>query len=884
MRRLRATLIRLKAFLSRDDRSSRAFDAELESHLQLHTDDNIRAGMAPDEARRQAILKLGGIDRTRQAYRDQASAPILEHIVQDLQFALRHLVKAPGFTVTAVVTLALGFGAALAIYAFVDAALVEPLPYRDPSRLVEVTERSPQVAHANMSHPDYLDWKRQQTVFSGFDFHNGRRFSLGTPGGVVPVRGARVSPGFFKTLGVLPAAGRDFRDGDDVVNGPELALISDAAWHTYFGGRSDIVGRSVTLDGASCTILGILPASFHFALRGGAEFWVPFRAAGPCETNRSCHNLLGVARLKDGVSIEDARAEMVAIAARLEREYPGSNKGQTALVGPLAAEIVGDIKPMLLLLLGGAGLLLAIACVNVVSLLLVRSEGRKRELAVRSTLGASNGRLIRQFVTEAFVLVVLGAGSGIVAAVGGIRLLFGLMSEDMRIRMPFLAGVGINWRVCAVAAALSAVALLIFTMAPALRVRVGELRDGLTEGSRGSSGNAWRRLGFKLVVFELATAMVLLVGAGLLGQSLYRLLNVDLGFDPDALVTLQVAAPVPRLQEKEAAHQLDVQVVERVGQLPGVRSVALVDLLPVTYNGNTDWIRFVGRPYSGEHNEVLQRTISAAYFATVGARIARGRAFTDADRLGAPRVAVINKALARKYFPNEDPIGKRVGNSDLAPDSLKEIVGVVEDIHEGTLSSENWPAVYYAMEQDPTSFFAIVARTSAGTEQAVLPAVSPAVRAIDPDVITSAPAVMRQRIEDSPAAYLQRSSTWLVGGFAALALLMGVIGLYGVIAYSVSQRTREIGLRLALGAERRMVYELILGEAGRLVLAGLVIGAGASVAAGVLMRTLLFGTEPWDVPTLAGVAGVLAVAALVASFIPARRAASVDPIEALRTE
>jgi macrolide transport system ATP-binding/permease protein len=884
MRRLRAALARLTSFLSRDDRSSRAFEAELESHLQLHVDDNIRAGMTPVEARRQAILKLGGVDRTRQAYREQAGVPVLEHLVQDLQFAIRHLVKAPGFAMTATVTMALGFGAALAIYAFVDAALIAPLPYRDPSRLVEVTERSPQVAHANLSHPDYLDWKRQQTVFTGFDFHNGRPFSLGTTGGVVPVHGARVSPGFFKTLGVVPAAGRDFRDGDDVVNGPELAVISDAAWHTYFGGRPDIVGHSVTLDGAPCTIVGVLPASFHFALRGGVEFWVPFRAAGPCETNRSCHNLLGVARLRDGVSIEDARAEMTAIAARLEREYPGSNKGQTALVGPLAAQIVGDIRPILLLLLSGAGLLLAIACINVVSLLLARSEGRKRELAVRSTLGASNGRLIRQFVTEAFVLVVLGVGGGIAAAVGGIRLLFGLMSEDMRVRMPFLAGVGINWRVAGVAVVLAAAALLIFTVAPALRVRVGELRDGLTEGSRGSSGSAWRRLGFKLVVFELATAMVLLVSAGLLGQSLYRLLNVDLGFDPEALVTMQVAAPVPRLQDKDAAHRLDVQVVERVRRLPGVRSVALVDLLPVSYNGNTDWIRFVGRPYSGEHNEVNERTVSGSYFATVGARIVRGRAFTDADRLGTPRVTVINEALVRKYFPNEDPIGKRFGNDDLAPDSLKEIVGVVEDIREGALNSEIWPAVYYAMDQDPMSFFSIVARTSSGTEQAVLPAVSPAVRAIDPDVITSPPAVMRQRIEDSPVAYLQRSSAWLVGGFATLALLLGVIGLYGVIAYSVSQRTREIGLRLALGAERRTVYELILGEAGRLVLAGLAIGAAASVAAGVLMRTLLFGTDPWDVPTLIGVAVVLGIAALVASFIPARRAASVNPIEALRME
>ncbi len=292
----------------------------------------------------------------------------------------------------------------------------------------------------------------------------------------------------------------------------------------------------------------------------------------------------------------------------------------------------------------------------------------------------------------------------------------------------------------------------------------------------------------------------------------------------------------------------------------------------------------MGRPYNGEHNEVNQRDVSAAYFATVGARIVRGRGITDRDRLGTPKVVVINEALARKYFPNEDPVGKQFGNSTLAPDSLKEIIGIVEDIHEGALNADIWPAVYYALDQDPTPFVAVVARTSAGSEQAALAALAPAIRAIDPDVVTLSPLVMRQRIQDSPAAYLQRSSAWLVGGFAGMAALLGVIGLYGVIAYSVSQRTREIGLRLALGAERRTVYELILGEAGRLIAAGLVIGAAASVAAGVLMRTLLFGTEPWDVPTLIGVAAVLGIAALVASFIPARRAASVNPIEALRTE
>jgi len=611
---------------------------------------------------------------------------------------------------------------------------------------------------------------------------------------------------------------------------------------------------------------------------------VPFRAVGQCETNRSCHNLLGVARLKDGVNIDDARAQMSGIAARLEREYPDSNRDQSALVGPLSAQIVGDIRPVLLLLLSGAALLLAIACVNVVSLLLVRSEGRKRELAVRSTLGASNGRLIRQFVTEAFVLVALGVGGGLVAAAGAIRLLFGLMSEDLRDRMPFLEAVGLNWRVVSVAVLLALGAMLMFTLAPAVRVRFSELREGLAEGSRGSSGNAWRRLGFKLVVFELATAMVMLVGAGLLGQSLYRLLHVDLGFDPEALVTILVAAPNPRFQAPDAAHRLDVQLVERVMQVPGIRSAGLVDLLPVTYNGNTDWIRFVGRPYSGEHNEVNQRYIGATYFATVGARIVRGRGITDRDRLGTPKVVVINEALARKYFPTEDPLGKQFGNSTLAPDSLKEIIGIVEDIHEGALNADIWPAVYYALDQDPSPFVAVVARTSAGSEQAALAALAPAIRAIDPDVVTLSPLVMRQRIQDSPAAYLQRSSAWLVGGFAGMALLLGVIGLYGVIAYSVSQRTREFGIRLALGEEPGHTRRSVVLGGMRLVGVSMALGLTAALVLARLLRGQLYQVAPGDPLTFAGIAALLALVALLACYVPARRATRVDPALALRSE
>src|SRR6185437_13548009 len=539
--------------------------------------------------------------------------------------------------------------------------------------------------------------------------------------------------------------------------------------------------------------------------------------------------------------------------------------------------------PILLVLLGGAVLLLLIASVNVASLLLVRSEGRRREVAVRNALGASRARLIGQFVTEGLVLVVTGSALGLFAAEWVMQLLAGLIPADMMAGMPYLEGLGLNPRVLAFAGIIALMAAVLFAVTPALRLPLSEMRTGLTEGSRGSAGNAWRRLGSKLVAVELATAMVLLVGAGLLGKSLYRLLRVDLGFQPDRLIVLDLAAQHASYPKDEQAVALNREILNPIAILPGVTSVATTAVLPVSFNGDTDWIRFVGHPYNGEHNEVLEREVSASYFRTLGAKLVRGRYFTDADDLSKPRVVIINQTLAKRYYPGEDPIGKKIGDGDLSPKSIRQIVGVVEDFREGPLDAAIWPAEYLSFNQNPDTYCALVVRTPQ-TGQSFFHTLTAAIHQIDSGIVTSAPVAMDDRIHDSPSAYLHRSSAWLVGGFAALALLLGVIGLYGVIAYSVSQRTREIGVRMALGAEPGAVYRLILKEAGWLTAIGIVIGLMCSVAAATLMRGLLFGTPPWDAPTLAAVAAVLAISALLASYIPARRAASVNPVEALRAE
>ncbi|HEY1677769.1 MAG TPA: ABC transporter permease [Candidatus Sulfotelmatobacter sp.] len=803
--------------------------------------------------------------------------------VQDFRYAVRQLRKNPGFAFTSILILALGICASVAIFGFVDAALLKPLPYRDSARLAWVTESVEMIPRADLSYPDYLDWKRLNQVFSSFDVYNGNGYLLTTPTGTEPVRGVRVSAGFFRTLGVSPALGRDFRSGEDLPEAPQTVMLSYATWQKRFGGNKDVIGQTVSLSGAPHTIIGVLPQGFQFAPRGETEFWTSLHPTDPCTVRRSCHGLNGVARLKDGVTFEMARANAKAIARQLELQYPNDNRGQGAFVEPLADQIVVDVRPLFLALLAGAGLLLVIACVNVSSLLLVRSESRKREIAVRGALGASRLRLIRQFTTDGFVLVAAAALLGVLAAQGAMRILASLISKDMLEYMPYLNGLGLNLHVLEFAAVISFVAVILFSVTPMLRLPLSELRSGLAEGGRGYAGTLWRRFGANLVVVELAVAVVLLVCAGLLGKSLYQLLHVEVGFQPDHLATTTVALSDTDYAKEPQQVAAARKIVESVKGLPGVQSVGLTSVLPVSFNGNTQWIRVVGHPYNGEHNEVNERDVSAGFFPTIKAQLMSGRYFTDAEDSTKPRVCLINQALARKYFPNEDPIGRKIGNTDLKPDSIYEVVGIVGDVKDGSLDSEIWPAIYYNFNQNPDTYFSLVVRTSQ-SEGAMLPSLVAAVREVDPGIGTLDVMTMADKINNSPTAYMHRSAAWLVGGFAVLALVLGVVGLYGVIAYSVSRRTREIGVRMALGAQRGTVYQLILTEAAWLTGIGIGAGLACAIGAATLMRGLLFGVRSWDAATLLAVAVLLAASAMLATYIPAHRAAQVNPSEALRYE
>ena len=874
-------LMRKVAIMLRRER----FDGELEEEMAFHREQMAReletGGMTPEAARFAAARQFGNATRLKERSHEVVRFRV-ETVLQDLRFALRQMGKNPGFAVTAVLMLVLGMGASVAIFGFVDAALIEPLPYAQPNRLVSVDEREPIFPRTDLSRYDYEDWKRMNHTLASLDVYNGTGFLLRMGPVAEPVPAARVSAGFFATLGVQPILGRTFRPGEDAPGQPRIVMLPYGTWKTRFDGRRDVIGQPVNLSGNEYTIVGVLPQSFAFAPRANAQFWVPLLDRNGCEVRRSCHNLSGVGRLKAGVTEETALADLKNVAAQLAAQYP-ENTGQRASMEPLTELIVGQVRPILLTLLAGAGLLLLIACVNVASLLLVRAEKRRREIAVRGALGATPARLVRQFVTEGLLLAGAGCAGGVFVAAGLMTLLTRLVPAAMAQGMPFLSVAGLNIHTVLFAVGVAVPAALLLAAIPALRMQLTDLHEGLAEGARDTGGRLWRRLGAHLVVVELAVAVVLLAGAGLLGKSLYRLLHVELGFDATHLATDYVMATGPGYAKPDQQMALYREITRRVGALPGVTGIGISSDLPIQCNCDTDWIRIPGRPFHGEHNDVLERDVSPEYLGVLRAKLVEGRMFTNEDDAQHPYVTIINESLAKKYFPGEDPVGKQMGDGGLTPASMRTIVGVVADIREGALDDPPWPTEYLPIYHAPQANFSVAARTS-GSAAALLPEMVKAMRGISPNPGVYGEVTMEEQASASPTALMHRFSAWLVGGFAAMALLLGVIGLYGVVAYSVSRRTREIGVRMALGAQRGAVHRLVLAEAVRLTGLGIAAGLVGAVAAARLMGSLLFGVQAWDVPTLASVAAVLGGAALLASFLPARRAAGVNPVEALRAE
>ena len=864
-------------------RSTDDFAEEIKAHLELEADELKREGLSEAEAHRTARLNFGNVPAAQEHFYLRTRLVWFDNLVRDIQFAMRQLVRNRGFASIAIIVLALGMGVSVAIFGFVDAALLQPLPYVNPGRLMSVNESYRESPRWPLSYPDYLDWQRLNTSFSSLDIYTGAGYLLRTSSGVEPVSAERVSGGFFQTLGVHPILGRDFYPGENRPGGPNVLLLSYGTWLHRFGAQRDVVGQIVDLDDRTFTIIGVLPREFSFAPGGNAEFWVPFNSFSDHEKMRTFNNFWGIGRLRDGVTTQAALAEMNTIATQLQQQYAVSGPNLSASVVPLSEIMVGEVRPILLALLGGAGLLLLIACVNVGSLVLVRSESRKREIAVRGALGATPARLMRQFAAEGLLLAGFGSLAGVVVAYSAMKLLGSLVPKDMASNMPFLGGVGLNAHTGLFAAAIALLAALLVTATPTLRLSLQKLGDGLSDGDRGAAGQLWRRLGANLVVVELAIAAVLLAVAGLLGQSLYRLLHVPLGFDPSHLATLQVKASGNVYKTDEQTEGLYREIVRRVSNLPSVESAGMTSTLPAQCNCAIDRIHLPDRPSNGEQYDVDERHVSAEYLSTLKAALVRGRFFTQDDNVSKPGVVVINQTLARKYFPVQNPVGQRIANEESGRPSMWEIVGVVDDVREGPLDVDIAPAEYFPINQTPNNYFILAVRTRQDAAT-LLPVLVSTLHQIDPDLALSDEATLNAKIDGTQAALLHRFSAWLVGGFAAIALVLGLVGLYGVISYSVSQRTREIGVRMALGAQRGSVYRLVMQQAGWLTVAGLAIGLLCSVGASMLIRKLLFGVQAWDPVTLGGVAVLLGLASMAASFLPARRAASVNPVEALRAE
>jgi macrolide transport system ATP-binding/permease protein len=875
-------------------RALNELEEQIREHIERETAENIERGMAPKDARNAAVRKFGNVTRVKEDARDVWTVMWLDRLLQDTRYGLRGLWRSPGFAITAIFTLSLGIAATVAIFGFADAALIRPLAYPELSRLMEVTETSAGGGSlGGYSFPNYLDLARENGSFDSIAGYDGDGdFVLSGGGQVELVKAIGVTGDFFRMLGAKPILGRDFDSGEggaDLQAASSTVILSYTAWQKRFGGSPDALGKTVTLNGQAYTVIGVLPRSFSFAPAGAMEFWTTLRpyAADPCHLSRGCTVTGVIARLKEGVTLGQAQGDVRSVAAREASLHPDPDKNRSANIVPLSEAILGDIRPILLAVLSGAGLLLLIAYVNVASLLLVRSENRRREFALRGALGASRGRLVQQFVTEGLVVVGVSGALGLLAAAIARRLLLTLIPADMLDRMPYLRGTDWNWHVAAFAAALLMIACALFACTPALRLSFANLRAGLAEGGRGAAGTTWRHLGAKLVVLELATTMVLLCGAGLLGKSLYQLMHIAMGFDPDHLATVWMLAPDPKYSADEQAVALQREVINDLQSVAGVTGVGLARALPATGVPSTQ-IGIVGRPTLGVNNQVGHQVISAQYLPTLKAHLLQGRYFNENDGARAPLVAIINQTLARRYFSGENPIGKQIFyhahdiNLEASQPPIQ-IVGVVADFQECALDRAEGPVVFTPSEQGLGASFYIAVRTSQDAA-GMLPSLIATIHKVDAGIVTADGETMPEIIQGSPTAYWHRATSWVAGGFAALALVLSTVGLYGVIAYSVSRRTREIGVRMALGAGRGSVYALILREAGWLMVVGMVIGVAGAIGAGVLMRGLLFGVGSWDRSVLGGVAGVLIACGLAASYVPARRAASVNPVEALRAE
>jgi putative ABC transport system permease protein len=874
--------LRLRSLFKRG-RVEQELSEELGFHLEKLVEDNVARGMPPEEARYAALRELGGVEEIKEECRDMRRVNYIENLLQDVRYGLRMLAKNPGFAAVAVLTLALGTGANTAIFSVVNTVLLRPLPYKDANRLVTVWgyNRTRGFTTDLVSPLDFADWRAQNHLFESMAASTDVQYTLTGVGEPAVIVAYCFSADYFHVLGVAPLVGRTFLPEEEQPGRNNVTVLSYSLWQSRFGGKRDLVGKSISLDGAPYTVVGIMPPAFQYPTF--TQLWTPLTVVKEAANDRAYRYLRVMARLKPGVTMQQAQTEMNAIARRLALEYPKTNKEEDATyIISLRQRLSGDIRPALLVLACAVGFVLLIACANVANLLLARAAGRQKEVAVRAALGASRSRLIQQLLTESVLLGLASGALGLLLAFWCVGALLPMFPPTVfNINIPHLDKIPIDGWVLGFALAVSLLTGVIFGLVPALQAGRVNTNESLKESSRSFTGSAQaRRFRNALVVAEVALSVMLLAAAGLTLKSFLRLLGGNLGFNPQHVLTLRVLLPSTRYKADAQQVTFSNQALERIRSLPGVQSVGTVTFLPLSGWWGTRQVSAVGQSASQtQSHSAVWSSVTPDYFPALSIPLLRGRFFTDEDTQGANGVAIVSKSLAGQLAPNADAVGKQIDVEGLK--GAVEVVGVVGDVHQVGITSEITSEVYLPFSQVPAPLICFAIRT-ASDRASLAKAAERAIWAVDKDQSIGYIMPMDELASESLAPH--RVVTLLLGGFAAMALLLAALGIYAVIAYSVTQRTHEIGLRMALGAHATDILKLVVGQGLSLALAGVALGLAGSFGLMRFLSSLLYGVRPSDPLVFVTVSALLAGVALVASLIPARRATKVDPMVALRYE